>query len=391
MAPENIEMIRQSAQRALGLIKAIDGNTTADKNFLFNRRQVITKRKLPPYYLVYFLLVDLLGFKNLGRFEKIDWSIPIDFNGRAFLLEHGKFGLGLYARDPESEGAAAEEIATRIQKAVKAATPYFDHLARQAIELSEVNVINNSISLFCRFEFMRDAYKSKCSESIAESELHALKVRQKNLALGFWIFGGANSNLKQEANWLGISAIESFFSWTEHVLIHVAILTGGVTTASEVADLAAADWSRKFRAVFDITNIEEKALFDIALSLRQELRNHIAHGAFGKGGEAFSFHSSAGAVPVLLPEKIGSKKFSLGSNLNFDYELAFGVVDKFIMLLWSGKRAPAQLYIHGSSLPAILTFCADGTYSRAMASLEQMESLLEYLSNVADQVANMDW
>lgn len=391
MTPESIEMTRQSAQRALGVIKAADDNTTADKHFLFNRKHVLTKRKLPPYYLVYFLLVDLLGFKNLGRFEKIDWSIPIDFNGKAFLLEHGKLGFGLYAHDPESEGAAAEEIANRVQKAVKAATPFFDHLARQAIEFSEVNVINNGIPLFRRFEFMREAYKSKCSEWVAESVLHALKVKQRNLPLGIWVFGDANSNLKREANWLGISAIESFFSWTEHVLIHVAILTGAVTTASEVADLAAADWSRKFKAVFDITGIEEKSLFDSALSLRQELRNYIAHGAFGKGGEAFSFHSSAGAVPVLLPEKIGSKKFSLGSNLNFDYELAFGVVDIFIKLLWSEKRAPAQLYIQGSSLPAILTFCADGTYSRAMASLEEMENLVEYLSNVADQVANMDW
>lgn len=391
MSPENIEIIRQSTQRALGVIKAADGNTTADKHFLFNRKQVNTKRKLPPYYLVYFLLVDLLEFKNLGRFEKIDWCIPIDFNGKAFLLEFGKFGLGLYAHDPESEEAAAEEIVTRVQKAVKAAAPFFDYLARQAIELSEVNVVNNSIPLFRRFEFMRETYKSKYLESVAERELHAVKVKQKNLPLGIWVLGGVNSNLKQEANWLGISAIESFFSWTEHVLIHMAILTGGVTTAREVADLAAADWSRKFRAVFDIKSIEEKTLFDSALSLRQELRNHIAHGAFGKGGEAFSFHSSAGAVPVLLPEKIGSKKFSLGSNLNFDYELAFSVVDTFIMLLWSGNRAPAQLYIQGSSLPAILTFCADGTYSRAMASLEEMEKLVEYLSNVADQAANMDW
>lgn len=391
MQPENIELIRQSAQRALGMVKAADCNTYADKHFLLNRKKVVTKRKLPSYYLVYFLLVDLLGFKNLGRFEKIDWSVPIDFNGKAFLLEHGKFGLGLYVHDPEGEKAAAEEIATRVQKAVKAATPFFDYLARQAVERSEVNVINNSIPLLCRFEFMRELYKSKCAELVAERELHALRVKQNNLPFGTWIFGGSNLNLKQEASWLAISAIESFFSWSEHVLIHVAILTGGTTTAREIADLAAADWSRKFKAVFDVTGGEEKALFDSALSLRQELRNYIAHGAFGKSGEAFSFHSSAGAVPVLLPEKIGSKKFSLGSNLDFDYELAFGVVDTFVMLLWSGKRAPAQSYIQGSSLPAILTFCTDGTYSRAMASVEEMEQLVEYLSNVADQAANMDW
>jgi len=391
MQPENIELIRKSAQRALGVVKAADGNTRADKNFLLSRKKVDTKRKLPSYYLVYFLLVDLLEFKNLGHFEKTDWSIPIDFNGKAFLLEHGKFGLGLYAHDPECEGAAAEEIANRVQKAVKAATPFFDYLARQAVERSEVNVINNSNQLLCRFQFMREIYKSKCAELVTESELHALRVKQNNLPFSMWTFGGTHSYLKQEASWLAISAIESFFSWTEHVLIHVAILTGCIVTAREVADMATADWPRKFKAVFDIRSGKEKALFDSALSLRQELRNYIAHGAFGKDGEAFSYHSSAGAVPVQLPEKIGSKKFSLGGNLEFDYELAFSVIDRFVMLLWSGKRAPAQLYIQGSHLPAILTFCADGTYSRAMASIEEMEDLIEYLSNVADQAANMDW
>ncbi|MBA1220658.1 hypothetical protein G7017_07055 [Pseudomonas fulva] len=391
MRPENIELIRHSALRALGVVKAADGNTRADKHFLFNRKQVITKRNLPSYYLVYFLLVDLLGFKNLGRFEKIAWSIPIDYHGQAFLLEHGKFGFGLYAHDPESEGAAAEEIATRVRKAVKAATPFFDYIARQAVERSEVNVVNNSMPLLSRFEFMREIYQSKCAELVAQSELHDLKIKQRNLPLGVWSFGGTFSNIRQETSWLAISAIEAFFSWTEHVLIHIAILSGRVTSACEIADLAAADWSRKFKAVFDMTNEKEKALFDSALSMRQELRNYIAHGAFGKGGEAFSFHSSAGAVPVLLPEKAGSKRFSIGSNLEFNYELAFGVVDNFVMLIWSGKRAPAQLYIQGSNLPAILTFCADGTYSRAMTSLEEMENLVEYLSNMAEQAVNMDW
>ncbi|KWW12869.1 hypothetical protein AS889_20955 [Pseudomonas putida] len=245
--------------------------------------------------------------------------------------------------------------------------------------------------LLSRFEFMREIYQSKCAELVAQSELHDLKIKQRNLPLGVWSFGGTFSNIRQETSWLAISAIEAFFSWTEHVLIHIAILSGRVTSACEIADLAAADWSRKFKAVFDMTNEKEKALFDSALSMRQELRNYIAHGAFGKGGEAFSFHSSAGAVPVLLPEKAGSKRFSIGSNLEFNYELAFGVVDNFVMLIWSGKRAPAQLYIQGSNLPAILTFCADGTYSRAMTSLEEMENLVEYLSNMAEQAVNMDW
>lgn len=54
-------------------------------------------RSLPAYYLVYFLLVDFLKFRNLGRAEKVAWEIPIDFHGVTFSVSHRKMGLGLFA------------------------------------------------------------------------------------------------------------------------------------------------------------------------------------------------------------------------------------------------------------------------------------------------------
>jgi hypothetical protein len=390
MTLEELELIRKSAWRALSPIRPADSNTKADQHFLFNGKQTNTGRQLPPYYLVYFLLVNLLGFKNLGRFEKIDWSVPIDFNGQAYLVEHGKFGLNLFAHEPEKEESTAKEITSCIQKGVKAARPFFDYLALQAVERSEINVINKSINLRERFDFLKEAYDSKCAEIKEQQEVYALKIRQRHLPIGFLI-GPPFFNLKEEANWLAISAIEAFFSWTEHVLIHVAILLRNVTSARDVADLAAADWSKKFNAVFKIKNRSEKILFDNSLSLRQELRNFIAHGAFGKQGEAFSFHSTAGAVPVLLPHKKGSKKFSLGHELEFDADAAFELIDTFTQTLWSKERAPARLYIQDSRLPTILTFATDGTYTRAMGSSETMKKLVEYLHNLTEQHANMDW
>ncbi|WP_460105978.1 hypothetical protein [Pseudomonas sp. S3_H06] len=174
-------------------------------------------------------------------------------------------------------------------------------------------------------------------------------------------------------------------------MIHVAILGGVVSSAREVADLAADDWPKKFKAAFNLKDPTEKILFDRALSLRQDLRNFIAHGAFGKQGEAFSFHSTAGAVPVLLPHKRGSKKFSLSEQLDFDTHAAFDVVEDFTSLLWAGDRAPARLYVQESRLPTILTFAADGTYTTAMVSLESMKEFIDQLTYQVDQAANMDW
>jgi hypothetical protein len=88
--PPKLELVRQTARRALGPVVPATDQTVADKEFLFKAKRTNAGRALPPYYLFYFLLIDLLGFKNLGKFEKVSWSVPIDFKGRAFLIEHRK-------------------------------------------------------------------------------------------------------------------------------------------------------------------------------------------------------------------------------------------------------------------------------------------------------------
>src|SRR5262249_50696178 len=89
----------------------------ANSDFLLTAQRTNAGRDLPDYYLVYFLLVDLFGFKDLGKSEKIAWSVPIDFNGRAFLIEHRKMGLGVFAHDSEAEENAASQIVIQIRKA----------------------------------------------------------------------------------------------------------------------------------------------------------------------------------------------------------------------------------------------------------------------------------
>jgi len=84
--PPELESVREAARKAILPLKAADSNTQADGKFLFNAKRTDAGEKLPPYYLVYFLLADLLEFPNLGRFEKIDWSVPVDLNGVAYLI-----------------------------------------------------------------------------------------------------------------------------------------------------------------------------------------------------------------------------------------------------------------------------------------------------------------
>ena len=125
--------------------------------------------------------------------------------------------------------------------------------------------------------------------------------------------------------------------------------------------------------------------------IRQQLRNFYAHGAFGKTGEAFKFHSGTGAVPVQIISRDNVNKFSLNGPSGFKDSDAIAIIEKFISFLWEDELLPAKIYIEDSSLPLILSYSKDGTYKRAMSTVENMTTLVDGLSRVFDDAANMDW
>lgn len=388
--PEEFKFIRERVLRVIKPIKPATESTQAEKDFLFSAKRTQAGRSLPPYYLVYFLFVDLLGFKNLGKFEKISWSVPIDYRGRAFLIEHRKFGLGIFASDSAEDEAAAGEITILTHKGVKAARPYFDYIAQQAVSDSKVNVLNNSSDLYDRFVFLSESVKNKLSEAEQRKDEKDVDINRYD-GWSWRSVAFPSARLRFEARWLALSAIEAFFSWTEHVFIHLALLQGKLSNAEDVASLAGSEWSSKYKTALPLDDIQSKRWFDELIHIKNEVRNYIAHGAFGKQGEAFTFHSGAGAVPVLLPHNKQSRKYSLGADLELKAEEALLVIEDFVEHLWSGPREPAKIYIQRSELPIIMTMIADGSYTTAMASVESMEGFVDNLSGEFDRAANMDW
>lgn len=393
-----IQEIRERASTAIDPLKAAD-----DSVRYFYGRRTRAGQRLPPYYLVYFLLAELLGFRHGGHEEKVDWSIPVEIDGRVAMIEHRKLGLGVFVphgpipdfspgpASPEDEDMA-ERIVTLIQKGVKVATPFFNHLASIAVSRSQLNVVNKCGWLYERYEYFRNEFRKKLREAAErKDEKHTVEHKRPD---GTTIFAETSYpafQIRQEAEWIGIAAIEAFFSWTEHVLIHIAIFQGKITTGDSVDTLARAEWADKVKTALDISDPSIKELYDKLLMVRVQIRNHMAHGAFGKGGEAFEFHSIAGAVPVRLTDKVGRGRFSLFIYQLFNEGEALETADAFINALWTGTRAPAKLYLQDSSLPVILTYAADGTYQRAMSSEGAMIQFIEGLEHSFDQAANMDW
>ena len=393
---KEIENLREAALRAISPIRPPDSTAQLGK-LLREARRTKAGRNLPHYYLIYFLLVELLRFPNLGKFEKVAWSVPIDFKGTIYLVDHRKFGVGVFCESPDSHEDEAKRIVSLISRGVKVADSFFRSLADDAVRQSHVNVKNNSSLLFQRYEHLRDKFRETWAEATARKDEVKTDVRPDPVS------GASNPinliehkfpafRLMREARWIGIAAVDAFFAWTEHVFIHLAIIQGRVTTGDEVAGLIGVEWQEKYKQALDITDKESKRFCDSLGTFRRQIRNYMAHGAFGKQGEAFSFHSDAGAVPVMLDEVRGNIRFSLLSGeVEFEEQSALSTIEEFIMFLWSGPRQPARTYIQDADLPLILTFASDGTYKDAMRSVEDMERFAHGLVKQFDNARNMDW
>lgn len=383
----DIDNVRGRVRRALGPIASATSATTAPKDFLFTAQPLDAGRDLPPYHHVYFVLFDLMGFRNLGQFEKIAWSAPIDFKGRAYLIEHRKFGLGIFGPAGAQADTDANEIVQRIGKAVRAAEPYLTWKASEAVKASRLNVVNHAPDLFKRFEYFANAYREKRDEAERRKD----ETIVTHLPNGGIIGEFPAWKLREEAKWLAISTIEAFFSWTEHVFILAAILQGKCIEGEAVAELSLRDWGVKFQAALDIKDKKTKRFYDDLVIIRQQLRNLVAHGAFGKQHEAFSFHSRAGAVPVRVVERGRGRAYRFGFGVDFVEDEAIELLHAFVVHFWSGERHPAWIYIQDWQLPVILTRAADGSYKTAMQTTEGMQAFVRHLAEEMDRSANMDW
>ncbi len=351
--------------------------------------EAIKANELPRPHLIYFLLKELLGYNDLGSAEKVAWSIPIDLNEDAYFIAHRKFGVGVFTQGNTADDiAGARRIANLIGRAVRTAKPYFEWKAEQAVAASQFNVTNNSANLFERFTYLKLLYDQTADEAERrKAETIVTKIGETGT-----LYYHPSTELVQKARWLAMAAIDAFFSWTEHIFIHLAILNGRITSGAVFSDSVVAEWNEKFKLALNITDDPiMRRHYGELVELKRRLRNFIAHGAFGKQGEALRFHSSAGAVPVYFEPGRARAKYSLTESLSFDADQALKTIGAFIGHLWSGPRQAARRYIQDSYLPMILTLAQDGTYAKALASEEEMEHFLKRLGDEWMNAANMDW
>jgi hypothetical protein len=159
LSVNEIQDVREKARVAVAPLKP-----AKNAPYLYGKRTV-AGQNLPAYYLVYFLLVELLDFPHSGQEEKVAWSIPVDLDGTLAFIEHRKLGLGIFSPPTSEDENVAGRIVALIEQAAKVARPFFNHLAARAVMHSHLNVTNNSDWLFERYKFVRDEFRKKMDEA----------------------------------------------------------------------------------------------------------------------------------------------------------------------------------------------------------------------------------
>lgn len=384
------EKYKKTAIKILSPITPATDKTIAIENFLFNAQRSDASVQLPEYYFIYFLFADLLGFKNLGKFEKIAWSFPIDYNGRAFLVEYRKFGVGIFIQDKDKDEKIAAEIVRKINGAIKSVRPFYDHIAEEAVKNSKFNIVNNNDELYKRFEFLLSLYKKEYNKYQKNKGKVVIKSAKKK-KYEYTLFKPLDLQFYQKANWLAISCIESFFSWTEHLFIHLSVVARNLSDGRKISDLIDAEWKIKFKSALPDNDEETTRFYNELILIRQQLRNFIAHGAFGKNGNAFLFHSKTGLVPVLMRHKRQKNRFSLYGFLTFKEEDVIKLIEDFIEFLWKGSLNSAMYYTQKCGLPTILPYAENGIYKAATINFKSIREFSQYLSMQIDNSLNMDW
>jgi hypothetical protein len=378
-------------------------------------KKIASSSDLPPHQLLYFVLVDLLGYKNLGRWEKVDWTVPFTYKNKPYYFEHAKFGMGIWTASEYEKDNDLCEILKITNDAVSRATPFFDSLANTAIKNSKLNIDNKAMKLFNKYAYFAHKYKQAIL-AIPREEKKEIEQLQKALEKIFNSIDTGSPKKKVSkskgkkismeniyeyysvvihAEWLENAMIEAFFSWTEHIFVLLPIILGKISTGKEILSLILNNnWSEKYKFILPLDDKKSKVLYDKLIYIREHYRNHIAHGSFGKELDAFSFHSTAGATPfppIKSKQKDGHITFcwdKIKTNKKVD---VVNIFEDFVTHLWSGKRAPAGIYIQEHGLPIYMNRVVNKEYAQAMKSKKSMRSFADYLSELQERYWNMDW
>jgi hypothetical protein len=376
------------------------------------KRIAIPHEITPTPYVVFIIFVYFKKYSFGGHWEKVNWEIPLKFKGVPLMLSHRKFGFEVFSPpDIEINKESVIEAIQKIIKAIPVAEKLLEPHIRFLLDEGRVTIPNEYFNLRDRYNYFREN-AIRFFEEIEERK----EKWEKGLKDQFnKVSTGHQSNVtKEERNIIPNAAeiitfndslrylyvashnvtamIDAYYSYLEHLLVLVKPFVHIDVVEHNLSSFIGMTWAEKFKSIFDLnSDSEAKRHYDALNDVKESYRNILAHGNFQKnGGSIFVHMKYLGAIPMHLSQSKKSLCYTFGSIPQKSFEEICNVFDSFDTFSENGPTRYGVMY---AKRGLYLAFDNDSkkSYKEAMVSDNKFIIFLEYLSDVMDRSANMDW
>ncbi len=185
--------------------------------------------------------------------------------------------------------------------------------------------------------------------------------------------------------------VDAYFSGLEHYLILLRAFCGRPLSKGELLEFIALPWSEKFKAMVDVTEPATQLCYARLKTLKERIRNPLAHGGIENDGSSFYIHMpELGALPATFTKIRESARFNLMPIEPEDYITACQLFDEIDHILSSGELARPYRFMKDGIDPA---FDPDTIrqYKEAIVSDDEADAYIEYWSREWERHANMEY
>jgi len=195
---------------------------------------------------------------------------------------------------------------------------------------------------------------------------------------------------KQRGGYLAAAMLDAYFSKLEHTLVLMSPFARLQLADGELQRLVGSNWGGKFKMLFDIdADGTAKNIYDELNSVKEAFRNPVAHGGFLKKGASFFFHTSAGALPVLLSKAERDFELTICHVPPATYEEICTLLDKTDEFFETCPLCNAYRFVR-SGLPVAVDDASRAKYAIAIAA-GNFEDFIRNEADTFDRHVNMDY
>ncbi len=370
--PTFTETDRKNLLLGLGGFEA----SKSDGLLLFSEAEVlpIERTVLPVPGLTAVLLEEMVGAKTRHRpEEKVHWAIPFAYKGIDCSLSLEKFGVRL--RIADGAQFPAKEVMYRLQKATRRAErSVFSKYVASQTQAGNVTVENKSGLFSSMYAFFRDKATA------------TLDAEPQTGKAAFNLAGIMNANFERKAEGLyyGLSMLDAYFSWLEHVLVLLLPFSGYDRTVDDLVAFIGARWGEKYKRVVGLDAQEAHTHYD-----RLTERNTYAHGGFEKKGASLRVHLDGfSPIPASMTRTVESPFFRMFPLEAADLKEVVNVLDQFDGFLQ--RRFPSGMEYVGSGLPVVFDEDGLNLLLEHADDPEAFRSWLEGFTQYVDMMENGD-